>query len=229
MRHRRRHFLIDRHLFLDRPLHADQADAELVLQELADGPDPAVAQVIDVVHILRILPQFQLVLQHLVEILRVQDLLVERRLEPELGVQLEPAHAREVVLLRVEEHVLEQRPRAVERRRIAGTEAPVDLDQRFLVRPDGVLLQRLSDNGPDPVAFGEEDLDLVDLLLLRHRDHARRQFFVRLEDHLSSFRIDDVGGGERTFERLIRHADRFDARLAERGKRVGADLLAALN
>ena len=159
VRHRRRHFLVDRHLFLDRALHADQADAELVLQELADRADAAVAQVIDVVHVLRVLPQLELVLDDLVEVLRVQDLLVERRVQPELGVQLETADAREVVLLRVEEHVLEQRPRAVERRRIAGPQAAVDLDQRLFVRADRILLQRLADDRADVVALGEEHLD----------------------------------------------------------------------
>ena len=119
VRHRGRHFLVDRHLLLDGALHPDQADAELVLEELADGADAAVAQVVDVVDVRRIPAQLEQVLDHLVEVLRVQDLLVERRVQPELGVQLQPADPREVVLLRVEEHVLEERPRAVERRRIA--------------------------------------------------------------------------------------------------------------
>ncbi len=39
----------DGHLLLDRPLHPGQADPEGVLDELADGPDPAVAEVVDVV------------------------------------------------------------------------------------------------------------------------------------------------------------------------------------
>ena len=102
--------LVDRHLFLDRALHTDQTDAELVLEELADRADAAVAQVVDVVDILRVLAQLELVLEHLVEVLRVQNLLIERRLQPELGVQLQPADPREVVLLRIEEHVLEERP-----------------------------------------------------------------------------------------------------------------------
>ena len=122
-----------------------------------------------------LLPQLQQVLDDLVEVLRVQDLLVERRVQPQLGVQLQPADAREVVLLRVEEHVLEQRPRAVERRRIARPQAAVDLDQRLFVRVDRILLQRLADDRADLVALGEEDLDAVDVLLLRHRDDARRR------------------------------------------------------
>ena len=39
----------DRHALLDHPLHAQQADAELVLDQLADRLDAAVAQVVDVV------------------------------------------------------------------------------------------------------------------------------------------------------------------------------------
>ena len=175
VRHRRRHFLVDRHLLLDGALHPDQPDAELVLEQLAYRADAAVAQVIDVVDVGRVLPQLEQVLDHLVEVLRVQDLLVERRVQLELRVQLQPADAREVVLLRVEEHVLEQRPRAVERRRIARPEAPVDLDQRLLVRMDRILLQRVAEDRPDFVPLGEEDLDAIDVLLLRHRDDARRR------------------------------------------------------
>ena len=83
--------------------------------------------------------------------------------------------------------------------------------------------------GPDLVALGEEDLDLVDLLLLRHRDDARRQLLVRFEDDLAGLGIDDVGGGKRAFERLVGDRDRLDARLPERGDRIGGDLLAALD
>src|SRR6202022_2013160 len=39
----------DRHALLDDSLHADQAHAELVLQQLAHGPHAAVAEVVDVV------------------------------------------------------------------------------------------------------------------------------------------------------------------------------------
>ena len=144
VRHGGRHFLVDRHLLLDRALHADQPDAELVLQQLADRAHAAVAEVIDVVDVRRVLAQLEQVLDDLVEVLRVQDLLVERRVQLQLGVQLEPADAREVVLLRVEEHVLEEVPRAVERRRIARPEAAVDLDQRLFVGVDRILLQRRS-------------------------------------------------------------------------------------
>ena len=41
----------DGHALLDDPLHADQAHAELVLQQLADGAHAAVAEVVDVVRL----------------------------------------------------------------------------------------------------------------------------------------------------------------------------------
>ena len=49
VRHRRVDVLMDRHLLLDGALHADQADAELVLQQLAHRAHAAVAEVVDVV------------------------------------------------------------------------------------------------------------------------------------------------------------------------------------
>ncbi len=49
MRHGRRHFLVHRHLFLDRAFHTDQANAELILKQFAHSAHAAVAKMIDVV------------------------------------------------------------------------------------------------------------------------------------------------------------------------------------
>src|SRR6185369_812574 len=75
----------------------------------------------------------------------------------------------------------------------------------------------------------EEDVDAVDVLLLRHRDDARLEHLVGFEDHLAGRRIDDVGGGEGPFELGIRDLDGFDVRLLERLDRVLGDLLALLH
>ena len=229
VRHGGRHFLVDRHLLLDRAFHPDQADPELVLEELPDRADTTIAEVVDVVHVGGIAPQLEQVPQHLVEILRVQDLFVERRVQSELRVELEAADPREVVLLRVEEHVLEERARAVERRRIAGPQAAVDLDERFLVRVDRIFLERLADDRPDLVALGEEDLHPVDVLLLRHRNDARLERLVGLENHFARRGIDEVGRGVGAFELGIRDFDRLDIRPLQRLDRVLGDLLAGLH
>ena len=59
MRHGRRHLLIDRHLFLNGPLHAHQADAELVFEQFADRAHPAIAQVVDVVDLADVAAQLE--------------------------------------------------------------------------------------------------------------------------------------------------------------------------
>ncbi len=173
-----------------------------------------------------VLAQLQQELDHLVEVLRVQDLLVERRGEAELGVQLQAPDPREVVLLRVEEHVLEQRARAVERRRVARPQAAVDLDQRLFVRPDRVLLERLRQDRADLVALGEEHLDRLDGLFVGHRDDARRQLLVRLEQHLTGAGIDDVAGGVGAGQRLVGDFDVGHAGLAQPLEVRLGDLLA---
>ena len=67
----------------------------------------------------------------------IERALVERRfvdLVVQLDVELHAAHAREIVLARVEEHALEELRGGVERGRIAGTQLAVDFEQRVVLR-----------------------------------------------------------------------------------------------
>ncbi len=134
VRHGRRKLLVDAHLFLDGAFHAHQSDAELVLHQLAHGAHAAIAQVIDVVHHADVAAQLEQVANGRVEVLGSQSAVIEARrvlVFIELDVELQPAHAREVVLARVEEHAFEQRRRGIERRRIARPQLAVDFDQRL--------------------------------------------------------------------------------------------------
>ncbi len=162
VRHGRRHLLVDRHLFLDGALHADEADAELVLHQLADGADAAVAEMIDVIDGADVLAQLEQVADGAVEVLGGQRALVEAGgvlVLVELDVELEAADAREVVLARIEEHAFEERSRGVERRWVAGTQLAVDLDERFLGLAHGVAAEGVGDDVAHVVALGEEDLE----------------------------------------------------------------------
>ena len=148
--------LLERHPLLDRTLHPHETDPVLVLEQLADDAHPAVAEVVDVVDAL---VRVGAVLQVDQVLHRAEDVLVAQRLEraeirldvvgchrarlagdPLLGVeaqlvvQLEPTDLREVVALRVEEQVVEEVRRRIEGRRIAGTQAPVDVDDRLFGR-----------------------------------------------------------------------------------------------
>ena len=100
---------------------------------------------------------------------------VASALVEQLDVELHAAHAREVVLARVEEHALEQLGGGVERRRIAGTQLAVDFDQRFVLRLDRVLADASREiTVPDVVALGEEDFEALDAGFDQLADDGRR-------------------------------------------------------
>ncbi len=73
VRHGRRHFLVDRHLFFDGALHAHQTDAELVFEQFADRAHAAVAEVIDIVDYADTFAQLEQVADGVVEVFRMQD------------------------------------------------------------------------------------------------------------------------------------------------------------
>ena len=166
VRHGRRHFLVHRHLFFDRALHAHQADAELVFEQFAHRAHAAVAQVIDVVHRADALAQLQQVLDGVDEVLLDRACACRAALRPRLSYSLMlnfMRPTREKSYLRgVEEHALEQLGGGIEGRRIAGTQLAVDLEQRVVLRLDRIFAQGGGDDVADIVALGEEDLEARD-------------------------------------------------------------------
>src|ERR1019366_3331221 len=129
VRHGGGHFLVHRHFFFDGALHADQADAELVLEELAHRADAAIAQMIDVVHRADVLAQLEQVPDGSDKVGRVEGSRVKRSLQAEFDVELQPAHAAEIVFARVEEHAVKQGRGRLERRRISRAQLSIDLNQ----------------------------------------------------------------------------------------------------
>ena len=208
--------VLGRHPLLDHALHAREADPDLVLDQLADAAETAVAEVVDVVGVVALLAGVQphQVADRLQDVLVGQDGLVLRRpgaglvllhlgehavadllprllvrvveLAERLGVlaqllqqvalgaaqllvHLVAADACQVVALRVEEQVLQERARGLRRRRLARTELAVDVLERLLLRLDVVLLQRELDGG----RVVEQRQDLVGRpaeRLQQHRD-----------------------------------------------------------
>ena len=207
--------LLEAHALLDRPLHAHQTDAVLVLQQLAHGADATVAEVIDVVdHTLAVLEVHQ-VADDLEDVALGEDLPVERLLEAELEVQLEAADLGQVVALGVEEQVAEQVGGRLGRRRITRAQAPVDLHDRLLGRLDLVQHQRLTQVGTHVEVVDEEDLELLDVALEELVDLLLRDLLVALEDDLTGVLVHHVVGGH-LGEELVRvdgerlHLRRFE-------------------
>ena len=240
VRHGRRHFLVNRHLFLDRALHADEADAELVFEKFADRADAAVAEVIDVVDRADALAQFQQVADGVVEIFRMQNarivvraigLLADRRLGRivNLDRKLHAADARKIVLARIEEHAVEQLGGGVHGGRIARAQLAVDFDQRFFAGLDRVLPERRGDDRADFVALREEHFEGLDAGFDQLADDGRGQFLIGIDHHFAGRHIDHVGGDERAFEIVGGNFDLRDLVLDDFPHQAGGDLAALRN
>ena len=157
---RDRFHVLGGHALAHDPLHPGQADADLVLDQLAHRTDAAVGEVVLVVDPVRrvavchVEGQVQHVGRRRQDLGRAEHALVGRRLldrDPEkvreaidfgaeLAVQLVTTDAGQVVALRVEEGVLEVDPRRLSREGLAGTGALVDLEERLFPGGDQVAL-----------------------------------------------------------------------------------------
>src|SRR5579864_8694263 len=231
VRHRRRHFLVHAHLLFDGAFHADQADAELVLHQLADRAHAPVAEVIDVVDRADVLTQLQQVRDGCVEIVRIEGALVETGgflVLEQFDVELQTAHAGKVILARVEEHAVEQRRGRIERRRIAGTQLAVDFDQRFLRRLHRIALQGLADHRAHIVALGEEQAHLDHAGIENLRNLVGRELGVGFEHDFAGGGVDDVAGSPRAFEVADVNFDFGDLRLLNILQNLGIDLAAGV-
>ena len=180
-RHRGRHFLIHVHLFANRPLHPDEAQAELVLEKFADRPDAAVAEVVDVVRPIAALAagEAQEVVQNENEVLFREDGPVGIHLALELGRQLAAPDPGEVVLLFIEEQVVEQGPGAFHRGLVARTLPAIELDERSVdtlgvrcVRAplpgERILVQGVGQNGAYRIRARQHHPDRADVAEFVH-------------------------------------------------------------
>ena len=111
----------------------------------------------------------------------------------ELDVELEAADAREVVLLGVEEHALEEVLGGLVGRRVAGAQPPVDLEDRLVLGLVGVLADRVDEDVGREVPVREEDLDFLDPPLLEGLDRPGAELLAGLEEDLAGREVDDVG------------------------------------
>ena len=101
------------HALTDRPLHAQQADAVLVLQKLADRAHPAVAKMIDVIDLATPVLEINERFDDAQDVFLAQRPQVVVGLKAESGVHLHPPDRREIVAFRVKEQAFEQRLRGL--------------------------------------------------------------------------------------------------------------------
>ena len=162
--------VLGRHPLAHDALHAVEADAERLLDQLARRAEPAVAEVLVLVElaadrlarhdgclgreVLRVLehaePRRQVdePAHEREDVLGGEDAHVLRHRDAEPLVELVAADLRQVVALGVEEQRAQQVARVVERRRLAGALLLEDLDEGLLLTGGGVLVEGVLDVGP---------------------------------------------------------------------------------
>src|SRR5579883_171587 len=229
VRHGRNHFLIYGHLFLDRTFHANQTDAELILEQFTDSADTAIAEVIDVIHLTDILAKLQQVGNDSVEIRRFQNSFLERRCQIQLDVELETADFREIVFARIEEHSFEEGCRGLECRRISGPQFSIDFDQSFLRRLDRVLAQGLAQYNTDVVALRKKNRKFGYAGVDDLTDDVLRQLVVGFDDDLARVGVDDIADGKRAFEVFRIDFESFDLGLLDVAENGFRDFLPGVN
>ena len=158
----------NRHAFAHDSLHAEQADAELLLNELAHGAHAAVAEMVDVVRMAAAIGPAQAVIHpdllanDVDQVLLAKPTLAYVVAHRKAAVELVAAHAAEVVAAREEEQRVQQVPRVVVRWRVAGSNLAIELEQRFVLVRDPRLFRLLADRRRDVL------IDVVRVDILEH-------------------------------------------------------------
>ena len=114
-----------------------------------------------------------------------EDLRLDRFVDLELVVQLQATDARQVVALGVEEQVVEQRLRRIERRLITRAQAAIDLHDRLVGALELVGEQRVAEVRADVEVVDEENLDLLDAAIAQLVELGLGQLLVALEENFA--------------------------------------------
>ena len=129
----------DGHALAHDALHAHEADAELLLDELAHGAHAAVAEVVDVVRAAAPGVHVDELARQLHQVEGAQPALLNAGVEAEALVQLVPPHASQVVAARVEEELVHERAGVLVRGRVARADLAVELEQGVVLVLAGVV------------------------------------------------------------------------------------------
>ena len=221
---------VDRaHALLDGALHAQQADAVLVLHQLADRAHPAVAEMVDVVDLALAVAQVDQRADHAEDVLLAQHAQRVLGLEVEPHVHLDAADRGEVVALGIEEQRVEHGLGGVERRRLARTHDAVDVEQRVLARHVLVDIERVADVGADIDVVDVEHRDFLVAGLVERLEHLFGDLAARLDIDLAGLGVDEILGDVVADQFVIGHAQGLEALFGELARLAHGDLLAGLD
>ena len=203
------------HALAHRALHAQQADPELILHQLADRAHAAVAEMVDVVDLAAAVLDLDQLPHHADHVDRAQHAQRVLGLEAEARVHLDPADRRQVVALGIEEQAVEQVLRGVQIRRLARAQHPVDVEQRVLARRAAVGRERVADVRPDRDVIDVEHRQLGELGLDQLGQQLGRQLGAGLGVDQAGLLVDQIDRDVAPDQLLRRDVDLAQALLLQ--------------
>ena len=199
--------VLQAHLLLDRALHPDQADPVLVFDQFPHGTDPAVAQMVDVVHTAIGGAVFKVdqILDGRQDILIAQNRHTRRNIQPELVIHLRTPHIGEIIAIRFKKEAVEEFVRGLRRWRIARSESPVDLDDRVLRRLDPVHQERIPNGGILAIFIDMNEPEGGNPLVPKKLQPFRRQLLVTPDQDFAGLGIEYIGREDSADDILVVH------------------------
>ena len=221
---------VDRaHALLDGALHAQQADAVLVLHQLADRAHPAVAEMVDVVDLALAVAQVDEGLDHAEDVLLAQHAQRVLGLHVEAHVHLDASDRGEIVALGIEEQRAEHGLGGIERRRLARAHHAIDVEQRVFARHVLVDVERVADVGADIDVVDVEHREFLVPRLVEGLEQLLGDLAAGLDVDFAGLGVDEVLGDVVADQLLVGHAQRLEAALGELARLANGDLLAGLD
>ena len=120
-----------------------------------------------------------------------QQPVVQRNVQPKLPVHLDPANHRQIIPLRVEEQVAEQRPGDFRRRRISRAEPFVNLANSIILSLGFGRNKGVANGGISQFLINAKNFNLTQLILFYNLKNAFGNFLIRLDLYLTSLGIND--------------------------------------
>ena len=200
--------VLQAHLLLDGAFHTHQTDPVLILDQFPYGTDPAIAQMVNVVHAAFRNAVFQVdqILDRCQDVFVTQYRHARRNVQPQFVIHLRAAHVGKIITVRLEKEAVEEFMRGLRRGGVTGPQAPVYFDDRILSRLDPVHQKGIPNGGILAILIDMDELERNDSSLPEQMDLFLRQLLIATNQNLAGLWIKHIGRNDPADDILI--ADR---------------------
>ena len=160
--------ILQAHFFFNGPFHANQTDTILIFNELANGTNTAVSQMVNIIYaaFTHAVLQIDQIFDGCQNIFVSEDGQIRWHIQVQLIVHLRPADIRQIVSFRFKKETAEKLRGGFRSRRIAGTKPSVDLHDRVFRGFNMIHEQRIANGSIVQIFINVDEFQLFDSLFL---------------------------------------------------------------